>query len=145
MRCGKCGNTEFSLVSMKGKTFPWKDFPLVFVIVDDLFLHECSKCDEVLISARKGEVEKVDQALKTSVKDQAVIFLNEIKRRGISQKELCDEIRVTPQHLSNIKSGVKEPSFQLFSMLKLLAENPDLIKNIDPKYVPSFLKKAVGQ
>ncbi len=145
MRCGNCGNTDTPVVSMKGKTFPWKDFPLVFVTSDDLFLRECSNCGEVLISARKGEIEKLDLALKNSVKYQIVLFLNEIKKNGISQKELCDEIRVTPQHLSNIKSGLKEPSFQFFSMLKLLAEKPELIKNIDAKYVPSFLKKAVGQ
>jgi len=146
MRCGNCGNDEFQKASMKGKTFPWKDFTSVFISVDDLKLNQCQGCGEVRLSARKKEVEKLDQAIRDSIKHQIILFLKIIKQeRHLSQKELCDIIRISPQHLSNIKSGNKEVSFQLYSLLKLLAEKPKLIDHFAAQYIPDFLRKVVGQ
>lgn len=145
MRCGKCGNKELKKVSTKGKSFPWKDFPSVLISIDELSLYECSDCGEIRLSARQNEIEKLDEVLKNSIRHQIGLFVDIIKREGrISQKDLCVAIGVTPQHLSNIKNGSKEPSFQLYNFLKMLAENPEMIGHLSAQHIPDFLKEAVG-
>lgn len=146
MRCGNCGNSEFQKVSMKGKTFPWKDFPFVFISVDNLFLNVCKECGEVRLSARNNEIEKLDLAIRESIKHQFTVIINTIKEKSkLSQIELCDLIRVSPQHLSNIKNGSKDPSYQLFLFLVTLADNPRIIESLKTKHVPKVLQKVVGE
>lgn len=146
MRCGNCGNSQFQKVSMKGKTFPWKDFPFVFISVENLFLNVCMECKEVHLSARNNEIEKLDSAIRESIKHQFSVILDAIKEKSkLSQTELCDIIRVSPQHLSNVKNGSKDPSYQLFIFLATLADNPRIIEFLKTRHVPKVLQKVVGQ
>ena len=51
-----------------------------------------------------------------------------------TQVELAEHAGVTKEYLSEIKSGRKQPSFQMYTLLKLLALGKDAFSISDPKF-----------
>lgn len=138
-RCGECGSTNLKLANQKGKPFPWKDYPAVFLSRDYEVL-ECAQCGNTVESGK--DVAKLSELLQETVVEQTQTFIEGILiREGCKQTELASHIGVTPEHLSEIKSGRKQPSFQTYNFLKTLALENRSFRVSDPQY--NVLKRAV--
>lgn len=126
-KCPIC-STPLKAKNLKGNSFPWKDF--YFVEIDeDLILKTCSKCDEVFLTG--SDTNKLDKAKEKAIKNQAYFFLNKIKDTwGISQKELAKRVGITEAYLSDIANKKKVVSFQLFNLIKVLANNKETEKDL---------------
>lgn len=119
MRCGECGSQNVKRSSVVGKSFRWRDFSSV-TLSQPLELLVCQECSNYII--KSGEAEKVDAAIEASIFEQSRIAISKIKEaHGCEQKDIAAHLGVTPEHLSEVKSGRKIPSFQLFNFLKILA------------------------
>ena len=128
-RCGNCGSTKINEVSIKGP-FPWKDFPMVF-LAQGIPMLKCSECGETMMPASLGV--KLDEAITESISTQVREFISQImQREKAMQTELSQRLGVTPEYLSEIKSGRKIPSFQTFNFLKVLAQDKKAYAISDP-------------
>jgi DNA-binding transcriptional regulator YiaG len=139
-RCGECGSKEVSLIDQKGKPFPWKDYPAVF-LAGDLKVLECELCHNLILSG--SDVKKLSTVLVQSVSKNTMTFIETVlMREKCTQVELATRLGVTPEYLSEIKSGRKQPSFQTYNFLKTLASDPKSFAVSDPNYAGEQ-KKAI--
>ena len=128
-RCGNCGSMKISEVKNKGP-FLWKDFPMVF-LAGGISMLKCSDCGEFMMPASLGS--KLDVAITESISTQVREFISKIaERENAKQTELSQRLGVTPEYLSEIKSGRKIPSFQTFNFLKVLAQDRKAYAISDP-------------
>lgn len=97
---------------------PWKDYP--FVELDTkLPIWSCADCGEFLINA--AQTKELDKEIRASIQSQVLQFISIIvQREKCEQKELALRLGVSPEYLSEIKSGRKIPSFQTFNFLKTM-------------------------
>ncbi|MGK5084297.1 helix-turn-helix transcriptional regulator [Bdellovibrionota bacterium FG-1] len=131
-RCGECGSRDLHLKNQKGKPFPWKDYPAVFLNKDHKVL-ECAQCENTVESG--ADVAALSKAIQETVIEQTQAFIETIlTREGCKQTELAAHLGVSPEHLSEIKSGRKQPSFQTYNFLKTLAFENRSFKVSDPQY-----------
>lgn len=138
-RCGECGSKNLALKSQIGKPFPWKDYPAVFLSKDYKVL-ECAQCGNTVESG--ADVTNLSKLLQETVIEQTHTFIDMILiREGCKQTDLAAHLGVSPEHLSEIKSGRKQPSFQTYNFLKTLAFENRSFKVSDPQY--NVLKKAI--
>jgi len=129
-RCGNCGSTKFVEVENKGP-FPWKDFPMVF-LAHGIPMLKCTNCGEAMMPASLAP--KIDAAISESISTQVKEFIGLIiEREKAMQTELSQRLGVTPEYLSEIKSGRKIPSFQTFNFLKVLAQDHEAYTISNPK------------
>lgn len=131
-RCGNCGSVE--LISSKEAEFhlPWKGYPAV-LLTQPVDAWVCSDCGELIISASKAKV--VDDIIKTSITSHINDFINMIVlRENCEQKDIAGHIGVSPEYLSEIKSGRKTPKFQTFNFLKTLAVEKNSYKVASPTF-----------
>lgn len=133
-RCGDCGSREIKKVSASGMSFPWKDFPSISITNSDLKLLKCAICGNVMQLASDSEA--IDGAIVQSIIQQTRGFIDRvILKEECTQVELArNHLGITPEHLSVIKSGKQIPSFQLFTLLKILALTPNGYKVSSPEY-----------
>lgn len=138
-RCGECGSRELKLKNQKGKPYPWKDYPAVFLNKDYEVL-ECSQCGNTVESGT--DIKNLSNLVQETVIEQTQNFIETILvREGCKQSDLATHIGVSPEHLSEIKSGRKQPSFQTYNFLKTLAFENRSFRISDPQY--NVLKKAI--
>lgn len=131
-RCGECGSKELSEKNQRGKPFPWREYPAVF-LTKDLRVLECDLCHNQILSG--NDVTRLTQALVDSVSENTGMFIETIlTREKCSQIELATRLGVTPEYLSEIKSGRKQPGFQTYNFLKTLASDPKSFIVSDPNY-----------
>ena len=129
-RCGNCGSTKLVEVENKGP-FPWKDFPMVF-LSHGVPMMKCSNCGESMMPASLAP--KIDKAISESISTQVKEFIAQIiDREKAMQTELSQRLGVTPEYLSEIKSGRKIPRFQTFNFLKVLAQDKKAYAISDPR------------
>lgn len=131
-RCGNCGSTN--LVSSKENTLslPWKDYPSV-LITEENSLMTCKDCNEVVFSASQGKL--IDELVLKSINSQINLFIKMIiHREKCEQKEIAEHIGVSPEYLSEIKSGRKTPKFQTFNFLKTIAYDEKSFKISSPSF-----------
>ena len=139
-RCGNCGSKEVSVKSQRGKPFPWRDYPAVF-LTKDLRVLECDLCHNQILSG--SDVTKLTEALVESVSENISTFIETVLiREKCTQVELATRLGITPQYLSEIKSGRKQPGFQTYNFLKTLAHDPTSFVVSDFNYAGD-LKKAM--
>ena len=131
-RCGNCGSTK--LVSSKDANFslPWKDYPSV-LLTEPVDAWTCSECNELIFPASKAKT--IDTAIKGSINSHINQFIKMITlRENCEQKEIAAHIGVSPEYLSEIKSGRKTPKFQTFNFLKTLAIDENSFKISSPTF-----------
>lgn len=119
MRCGECGSKDLNRQNVQGKTFRWKDYSSA-LLTKPLELLVCQKCGNIITKAGEGKL--IDDAIVASISEQVRIAIDQIKTaQNCEQKDIAARLGITPEHLSEIKSGRTIPSFQLFNFLKTLA------------------------
>ena len=92
---------------------------------------KCADCGETMMPASLGS--KLDEAISESISMQVRNFISQIiDREKAMQTELSQRLGVTPEYLSEIKSGRKVPSFQTFNFLKVLAQDKKAYAISDP-------------
>lgn len=132
-RCGQCGYKGIKEADVKGKVFPFRDYPAA-LLVKSLRLAQCQNCGEVMLSV--GDTKKLDALLEDSIKLQINQFIDSVMtREKCKQSDVAAHIGVSPEYLSEIKSGRKLPKFQTFNFLKTLAFEPGSFAVSDPTYV----------
>ena len=118
-RCGECGSTELEKKNQKGKPYPWKDYSAAF-LSKDYFVLECTRCNNTVESGT--DIQMLSAALEESITEQVQSFIDSILvRENCKQSELAAHVGISPEHLSELKSGRKQPSFQTYNFLKTLA------------------------
>jgi len=131
-KCGNCGSKELSKRNQKGKIFPWRDYPAVQLIADVMFM-ECHQCNNVVLSV--SDHQKLDEVIVKSIQYATSSLIGMILLKSkCTQVELSIHAGVSKEYLSEIKSGRKQPSFQMFTLLKILAFGKDAFSISDPKY-----------
>jgi DNA-binding transcriptional regulator YiaG len=122
-RCGKCGEQTLKKINVNGvASFPWKDFPAVF-ITRDLELWTCASCGETAMT--RGDAQRTDEAIEGTIRDQTSQFIDIIKSKaGVTGIVLAEMVGVSPTYLSSLHSGKRTPSFQLWNLLKMIAMDP---------------------
>ena len=133
-RCAECGSSSLKMVDVKGRAFPWRDYPAIHLFVDYEAV-ECQSCHELLF--RGSDLKAFDEAIAASITLQVKVFTQIIvDREKCEQSDLArNHLGVSPEYLSEIKSGRKLPKFQLFNFLKTLAVDPDSYKKSDASYL----------
>lgn len=129
-RCGNCGSNKLTETETNGP-FKWKDFPAVYT-KQNVPVIKCNTCHESIISMTTGQ--KIDQLIEQSLCENIKKYINKIiEREDTLQIDLSGRLGVTPEYLSEIKSGRKIPSFQTYNFLKVLALDEKAYRISDPK------------
>ncbi len=106
-------------------------FPAI-QILKGIPILKCSACNETIISLAAGL--KIDQLVEQSVCENVKKYIHKIiEREDTLQIDLSIRLGVTPEYLSEIKSGRKIPSFQTYNFLKVLALDKKAYRISDPK------------
>jgi len=131
-RCGNCGSTNLGS-SQEGNLFlSWRDYPSV-LITEENSLMVCKDCGEVIFTASQGKM--IDDLIERSINSQINLFLKMIMgRERCEQKLIAEHLGVSPEYLSEIKSGRKTPKFQTFNFLKTLALDENSFKVSSPHF-----------
>lgn len=128
-RCGNCGSKNLVEVKNAGP-FKWRDFPSV-QLVKPVPTLKCADCGETLMPLGAGAA--IDKMIEEAISDNVRMFIARvIERESAMQMELSTRLGVTPEYLSEIKSGRKLPSFQTYNFLKVLALDEKAYKLSDP-------------
>ena len=139
-RCGNCGSRELAKKDQRNKTFPWRDFPAAPLLVNIEFL-ECHNCHELTMSA--ADFLKLDEALKESVTRVVRSMIEAIRsREKCEQNEIATHLGLSPEYLSELKSGRKPPSFSAFNFLKTLFLAHGSFQVSDPNYLKPLERTA---
>lgn len=119
-RCGNCGSNDIKETRTE-MSLPWKDYPSVRLSEPFEWL-KCHDCGEIILNASQSH--QLDVMIEKSITKYIRYFIQHtIEREKCEQKEIASHIGVSPEYLSEIKSGRKIPSFQTFNFLKILALN----------------------
>lgn len=122
-----CPCCEISLEkqNLNGMSMPWKDFPEVLVM-KDIFIWSCPSCGEHII--KSNDMSMLDDILENVIKDETYQILHELKEKtGLNQKKLAIQIGVSEVYFSKLIGKKTIPSFEKFSYLRLLLQNPDYL------------------
>jgi hypothetical protein len=118
-RCGNCGSSEIKKIAGTGLALPWRDYPSVRLI-EPFECLRCQHCNELLLNA--SQLRQLDNVVEQSITANIKYFIQKIvDREKCEQREIAIHIGLSPEYLSEIKSGRKIPSFQTFNFLKILA------------------------
>ena len=129
-RCGNCGSNKLVEANSYGP-FVWRDFPAIQTL-KSMHILKCSSCSETITSLSAGP--KLDQLIEESICENIRKFITKIiEREDTLQIDLSHRLGVTPEYLSEIKSGRKIPSFQTYNFLKVLALDEKAYRISDPK------------
>jgi hypothetical protein len=133
-RCGNCGSKHIQKIDKSGLTLPWKDYPAV-LISQPVNGFKCENCGELILNATQGK--DLDAKIEASIVEAVQSYLALIlQREKCEQKDIAAHLGVSPEYLSEIKSGRKLPKFQTFNFLKTLAHDANSFKVSDPTYRP---------
>ena len=127
-KCGNCGKDMTR--QMTTGPFPWKDFPEVF-LSEAVELFKCEACGEHGILG--NEAKKLDEEIQKSITSFFELAVNKVlEREECRQFDLAERLGITKSHLSAIKSGDKNISFQTFNFMKVMALNSLSFSLADP-------------
>jgi len=130
--CSACGSKSFVSGKNPPISLPWRDYPSVEV-VNPLDLWVCGSCGELTFTA--SQAKKIDETIGASISLHVAKFIELIQEReGCGQREIASHLGVSPEYLSEIKSGRKIPKFQTFNFLKTLALGADSFFVASPSY-----------
>lgn len=136
-RCGNCGSNNIKTTQLGTRGLPFRDYPLVMLSEPTEFWH-CQDCGELILSV--ADTKKLDELIEASITSQINQFIEAVMtREKCKQSELSVHLGVSPEYLSEIKSGRKIPKFQTFNFLKTLACEPGSFAVSDPKYRPKSI------
>jgi DNA-binding transcriptional regulator YiaG len=140
-RCGNCGSKHLVELGAKDQlTLPWRDYPSV-VLTKSLEGFRCADCGEFILNTRQAK--EMDTKVIDAIIEQVQTFIAAItQREGCEQKQIATHLGVSPEYLSEIKSGRKIPKFQTFNFLKTLALDANTYKVSSPTYQSD--KRATG-
>lgn len=128
-RCGSCGRGMSRQLTTG--PFSWKDFPAVY-LNEPVELFKCNFCGERGLSP--SDAKTLDEMIQKNVISYTGGGINLIlEREGCRQFELAERLGVTKTHLSALKSGDKNISFQTFNFLKVMALDSNAFHLADPK------------
>ena len=132
-RCGNCGSENLEkLTAADAVALPWRDYPSVRLTAP-IEGFKCTVCDELILSA--AQAKDLDNKIADSVVHQVQTFITAItQREGCEQRQIAVHLGVSPEYLSEIKSGRKIPKFQTFNFLKTLAMDAMSFTVSDPAY-----------
>lgn len=138
--CTECGSEKVILIEQKGTAFPWKDYPGV-VLKQSLKLRQCADCGDIITNLEESE--QLEDYLIESINKQVALFIDAIiKREQVSQVELAQKMGVSPEYLTEVKKGRKQPSYQIFNLLKILAHNAKAYELSSKEYDFTAIKIA---
>lgn len=142
-RCGECASKNIKETNLKGKRFPWKDYPSV-LLSQDFKAQTCQDCGELIL--RGSDSANFDKAIKTSIHDQVIVFIETIlgREKNVSQANLATRLGLTPEYLSEIKSGRKQPGFGVFNFLKTLALDARAFKEAEPEFLSETMIRKIS-
>lgn len=132
-RCGNCGSTDLKRLSAEETaSFPWKDYPAVNLKLSGDIV-KCGSCGELLLNA--SQARGLDDKIVHTIVQQIQTFITMIlHREKCEQKIIAAHLGVSPEYLSEIKSGRKIPKFQTFNFLKTMALDATSFKVSAPTY-----------
>lgn len=131
-RCGNCGSSKMVLPPSQGLTVRWKDYPAVRLI-EKMDAWVCQDCGE--LSLKASQMAALDALTEKSITAHIRHFIQTIvERENCDQREIAAHLGVSPEYLSEIKSGRKIPSFQTFNFLKILALADDTFSISAPNF-----------
>lgn len=130
-QCGNCGKKMMRLQQVDGP-FSWKDFSSV-TLIESIELLKCDHCNEIAI--RPKDASTIDHAAEATIRAlTGKLITTIIEREKCSQLVLAERVGVTPEYISQIKTGSRTPGFQTFNILKIFAEEPSAFKISDPMF-----------
>ena len=131
-KCGNCGSTKLISSKENNFSFPWKDYPSVF-ISQDYELNICENCHELIFCASEGKM--IDELIQNSIRRQVNSFIQKIMHReNCATKEIAERIGVNSYNFAKIQDGHETPSFQTFNFLKTLALSEKSFKCSSPNF-----------
>lgn len=112
-KCGNCGSEKIKKIDKSSLTLPWRDYPAVLVSQPVSGL-KCESCGELILNATQGK--DLDAKIEASIVEAVQSYLALIlQREKCEQKDIAAHLGVSPEYLSEIKSGRKLPKFQTFN------------------------------
>lgn len=132
-RCGNCGSEKLSKIDpVDTIALPWRDYPMV-TLTEPIEGFKCTDCGELVLNA--SQAKGIDEKIVSSITHHIQAFLETIiQREHCEQRQIASHLGVSPEYLSEIKSGRKIPKFQTFNFLKTLAMNPSSFQVSAPDY-----------
>jgi transcriptional regulator with XRE-family HTH domain len=83
--------------------------------------------------------ESLAQTISIAVKEQIDSLL---RRESIQQKDLASRLGMTPEYISEIKSGRKVPSYQVFLLLQSYCLSHEAFENSNPEIAVGSKKRG---
>lgn len=138
LRCGECASRNIKKTDLRGQRFLWKDYPSV-LLTKDFSAAQCEDCGEIVFTG--SDAKDFDEAIRRSIKQQVATFIDVILERepGLTQTTLAERLGISPEYLSEIKSGRKQPAFGVFNFLKTLALDKKAFKESDPEFLSNTM------
>lgn len=119
MICTNCEKKTVEIGNLKGSLFKWKGLHPI-KIGENFNTKICTSCGD--FSIKRKDVGKFDEIISHSVTRVTVELLETIAEvTKASDRLIAKKIGITPQYMSEIKTGKKLPSSTLFSLIKLSA------------------------
>ena len=126
--CPECKDS-LDEINLRHFDLSWKDFKKVR-LDSDFPVTGCPGCGEFFLT--KGDSKKIDMLLEDSIRKITSDFLGRIKKAcSQPQKVIARKIGLTEVYFSELISGKKTPSYQTFNYLKILANHPETLKELD--------------
>ncbi len=132
--CSECGQRCYQRQKVRGLwKHPWQDFPCIFLL-EEVQVWICSNCKNV--ASVKGDAEKLDSVIESSVREQTSQFIEIIKAKtGVTNERIAQLIGISPSYLASLNSQKRTASFNLWNELKAIAIDPEeMIKRLDPSW-----------
>lgn len=127
-KCLACGG-NLSVENLKGTVMPWKEFPFV-EINTDFEIPRCVECGEEFLNS--SEMKVLDGLIETSIRDKTSAFILMIKEKvRLSQKIIAKKIGLTEVYLSELIGKKKTPSYQVFNLLKIIANHNEALDDLN--------------
>jgi hypothetical protein len=134
--CGACGEGMMRPQNVRGMTMGHRDDPAVR-IRSDVFLLVCDACGDMALD--EPMTDALDEALEAAYarkrRKVQCALINDLRKRGFTQRQIEQFASVSPGYLSKLKQG-KVASGGTFRLLYLLHEMPDevmaVVSRLDP-------------
>lgn len=133
-KCSECGKKSYSKKEIIGFwDHPWKDFPCVFIL-ENISIWACIACGN--IATIKGDSERLDKAIESSIRTQTARFIDVIRVNGeINSERLSEIIGISSSYLASLHQMKKTPSFTLWNELKAIAIAPkEMLARLEPSW-----------
>ena len=123
--CGSCGMGTMWLTNVRGTTMDHRDDPSVRIRTD-LLLPVCDTCGDMAIDGSQSQAldAALEEAYAAKRRKLQRALLNDLRRRGFTQRQIERFATVRPGYLSKLQEG-EIASGSTFRLLYLLHEFPE--------------------